>query len=330
MAWISVHDGVADHPKTRGLARALRCSRHEALGILVALWQWGQHNADRDGRIMNATEDDIADGIFYRPSVGQSAGQDADTPQNPARTLLNALIESGWIDDGGDGSYYLHDWDEWQAEWFKYNDRKDADKRRKQEEREKARNSAKAGVSNGQSAGQSTDTGEDNPHLTEHNNTEQDILQDTTDGGGKPPPTIPNGKAAAPTRSEPVPFVKIQDLYNTLCVRLPKIESIEGNRRKAVSARYKTYGMDGFRLLFDKAAASDFLAGGGKKGFVADFDWLTAPTNMQKVVEGKYDNRYPQQEQPPPSGQRAGNKNGVDTMGILDSIINGGEDDNDG
>ena len=64
MAWVSAHEGVRDHPKTRALARQLQCSRHEAIGILVTLWLWGLNNADRDGNILSATADDIADGIM--------------------------------------------------------------------------------------------------------------------------------------------------------------------------------------------------------------------------------------------------------------------------
>ncbi len=111
---------------------------------------------------------------------------------------------------------------------------------------------------------------------------------------------------------------------------MPKIEAIDGNRRKAVAARYKTYGMDGLRLLFENAAASDFLAGGGERGFVANFDWLVAATNMQKVIEGNYANRTPPPQPIPRNGSSAANRNGVNTMGVLDGIINGGENGHDG
>ena len=36
--------------------------------------------------------------------------------------------------------------------------------------------------------------------------------------------------------------------------------------------------------------ASSFLCGSGDRGWKADYDWLIAPTNMQKVLEGKHDN----------------------------------------
>lgn len=30
LAWVSAHEGMRDHPKTRALARKLQCSRHES------------------------------------------------------------------------------------------------------------------------------------------------------------------------------------------------------------------------------------------------------------------------------------------------------------
>ena len=124
IAWLKVHDTVRDHPKTRRLARGLGVSRHEAIGVLVCLWLWGQSNADRDGFILNATAEDIADGVMYRgTSSGASGGQ-----------LLDSLIVSGWIDVEGD-ALRLHDWDTWQSEWYRGIDAKKADAARKRAER---------------------------------------------------------------------------------------------------------------------------------------------------------------------------------------------------
>jgi len=95
MAWISVHEPVPDHPKTRRLAKSLHVSRHEAVGILVMLWLWGVDNANQDGSLLSADASDIADGIFWRGDPG---------------ALLSALVESGWINETADGMQ-LHDWD---------------------------------------------------------------------------------------------------------------------------------------------------------------------------------------------------------------------------
>ena len=145
MAWVSAHEGVRDHPKTRALARQLQCSRHEAIGILVTLWLWGLNNADRDGNILSATADDIADGIMYR---GQSAGQSA---HEAAEHLLESLISTGWIDVADDGHFILHDWDVWQDQWYKALDKRAKEAERKRKQRQSDNDSE---MSAGQSAGQ--------------------------------------------------------------------------------------------------------------------------------------------------------------------------------
>ena len=42
-------------------------------------------------------------------------------------------------------------------------------------------------------------------------------------------------------------------------------------------------------FFFEKAEASEFLKGENDRAWTADFDWLIRPTNMSKVLEGKYD-----------------------------------------
>ena len=92
--------------------------------------------------------------------------------------------------------------------------------------------------------------------------------------------------------SPSIPYSQIIEMYNALCetTGLRPINSINGKRKTQTAARFKEYGLSGFVDLFAKVSASAFLCGGGGRGWKADYDWLTAPTNMQKVLEGKYDN----------------------------------------
>ena len=71
---------------------------------------------------------------------------------------------------------------------------------------------------------------------------------------------------------------------------IPKVKSIEGTRKKHVSARIREYGRNAFADMIRKAAASDFLNGRNERGFTATFDWLIRPANFIKVIEGNYDN----------------------------------------
>ena len=107
-----------------------------------------------------------------------------------------------------------------------------------------------------------------------HNNLSDNEVSKTTTGGGE------------------VPYTQILEMYNQLCDTqgLRPIRSITGNRKTQTAARFKEYELSGFFDLFNKVAASIFLCGGGDRGWKADYDWLTAPANMQKVLEGKYDN----------------------------------------
>lgn len=81
----------------------------------------------------------------------------------------------------------------------------------------------------------------------------------------------------------------IADMYNETCVSFPKIRALSEARKKAIKARLKTYTMDDFRSLFEKAEASSFLKGKNPRNWSATFDWLIADSNMAKVLDGNYD-----------------------------------------
>lgn len=163
MAWISIHDKI-DGPKLRDLRSKLGCTKGEAMGILQSLWMWGQNNANKDGLILNADEYDIALVLASVIENGRVRKVEAefiadelvgrglcdkmnrylavslvreaiDMFRPDADRVVQALIETRWIDRLEDG-LYLHDWSEWQKEWYKYKDRleKDAERKRKANE----------------------------------------------------------------------------------------------------------------------------------------------------------------------------------------------------
>lgn len=78
--------------------------------------------------------------------------------------------------------------------------------------------------------------------------------------------------------------------------QIPQVRSIPPDSKRAafVRARLREYGKEALAAVVKKAAASDFLNGGGSRGFVADFEWLFRPNNFPRILEGTYDNR-PQQ-----------------------------------
>lgn len=121
MAWISVHEQVIGG-KLRTLAKELDCSQNEALGMLISLWLWGINNADKEGRIIGATKEDVAKVL----SIGIAE------EINPL-DAVDALIKTKWIDL--DTDLFIHDWQEWQEQWYKAMEARERDKERKRRER---------------------------------------------------------------------------------------------------------------------------------------------------------------------------------------------------
>lgn len=61
-------------------------------------------------------------------------------------------------------------------------------------------------------------------------------------------------------------------------------------REAAIAARIRHYGPDKVRLAINNVANSDFLNGINRRGFVANIDWVFAPSNFIKVLDGNYNN----------------------------------------
>jgi DNA-binding MarR family transcriptional regulator len=95
-----------------------------------------------------------------------------------------------------------------------------------------------------------------------------------------------------PEKSDPVPYKRIQKMYNEMC-SFSKCISLSENRKKALAARWKEYGgkLETFETLFREAEKSDFLKGKNDRNWSASFDWLIKSDNMAKVLEGKYKNK---------------------------------------
>ncbi len=123
MAWISVHESI-DGTKLRKLYKMLKCSKFEAVGILNFLWFWGLQNAEKDGLILYVDREDI-ERYLYGVGFGCKLAPKA---------IMDALIATGWIDQVPNG-IYIHDWEIWQAQWYKAQERREYDVKRKRESR---------------------------------------------------------------------------------------------------------------------------------------------------------------------------------------------------
>jgi len=124
MAWIESHQELARHPKTKKLSRRLGISVPAAIGHLHMLWWWALDYA-QDGDLSVFEAEDIADAMEW--------------PSESAEVLLNALLESEFI-DSGDG-LFLHD-------WFDYAGRL-VEQREKNRERKRKSRSVSSNKANG-------------------------------------------------------------------------------------------------------------------------------------------------------------------------------------
>lgn len=90
---------------------------------------------------------------------------------------------------------------------------------------------------------------------------------------------------------EIVNYQLVADMYNDTCVSFPRVTKLSDKRKRAIKARLKTYSMDDFKTLFQKAEGSSFLKGSNGRNWSANFDWLIEDGNMAKVLDGNYDDR---------------------------------------
>jgi len=96
---------------------------------------------------------------------------------------------------------------------------------------------------------------------------------------------------------EPCPHQAIVDLFHKALPELPAVAILNETRKRALQARWRESDVHrdlGFWAdYFFQVSTSAFLMGKvegrhGSKPFRATFDWLIAPSNFVKVVEGNY------------------------------------------
>ena len=118
-------------------------------------------------------------------------------------------------------------------------------------------------------------------------------------------------------KRERINYQEIVNLYNDICISLPRVTSLSDKRKQAIKARLNKYSVEQFKELFNKAQASSFLKGTNGRNWTANFDWLLKDDNFAKVLDGNYDDRKKQQ---PQNAQRSGSNiflDLIDDEGIL-------------
>lgn len=96
------------------------------------------------------------------------------------------------------------------------------------------------------------------------------------------------------TKRTPVPYNEIIDLFNEICVSLPRVQKVTDKRKEKIKCRYLEFkgDLDCFRNAFTNMEESDFIKGKNNMNWNATFDWLFSnDLNMVKVLEGNYKNK---------------------------------------
>lgn len=87
--------GTPEHFKTIRLATLLHCDRCEALGIVEALCNHFAPRSCPQGNVGRCTDDEIASGCYSSRDGAQ---------------LVQALVDSGWLDASEQHRLVIHDW----------------------------------------------------------------------------------------------------------------------------------------------------------------------------------------------------------------------------
>lgn len=99
-----------------------------------------------------------------------------------------------------------------------------------------------------------------------------------------------DGDACAKDECDKIDYRSIVDLFNTVCVSLPKVKQLTDNRRKQIRNAYQQLNGD-FKDFFESVEQSDFLTGRSGNWNGCSFDWILKPSNLIKIIEGNYANK---------------------------------------
>lgn len=261
------------HPKTRKLIRRLG---GEAVFALVTLWGFAAQYKPL-GHLEGMSAEDIA----------LAAGWEGEPS-----AFVAALVEIGFLDKA-EGGHALHDWAEHQpyvvhAEARSERARSAANRRWKGTTTSETAPVEKAGNATGMP-----------PACREHapgmltmqfsNAPSPDPSPDPNEDMAAKPPV--DGNAA-----DPCPHQEIIDLYHRLLPMGRQVRVWGDARKRKLRARWreepKRQNLEWWERFFAYIAGSPFLTGkvhdAKRQPFEIGLDWIVAPENFAKIIEGKY------------------------------------------
>jgi len=100
-----------------------------------------------------------------------------------------------------------------------------------------------------------------------------------------------------PVGVSPCPATEIIKTYHDILPELPGVRTWTGTRLKHMQTRWKEdedrQSLDWWRSYFESIRSMPHLMGNNDRAWKADLEWLVNPTNMGKVLNGRYVGRAP-------------------------------------
>ena len=90
-------------------------------------------------------------------------------------------------------------------------------------------------------------------------------------------------------KKEKIDFEEIVNIFNSVCVELPKVTKIIDSRKQAITKILDKNSLEELGIVFKNISESDYL-NGKIVTWKADFDWILKPENFIKILENKYKN----------------------------------------
>jgi hypothetical protein len=274
MVWVKIDDHFHAHPKVAALEPDLM---GEAVCLHALALSW--------------CGDALTDGLIPK-------GQPARLRGRPVENVIAELLRVGLWERSGDG-YQIHDYLDYnfsKAQVGAASRARSAGGRRGAEARWGSGN-------DGLSHGLTDSLGHGSAHSLAHG-----VPNGLTIASGcpEPVPVLRKGPPLPPQEEDtgadahalgltpPAPGVWLKE-FHARCPSLPRVTKLEAPRRRRLLKLVKELGPDGIAAFFDRIEASDFLTGrlATDRNWRADFDWITKPANVTRILEGIHDNRRP-------------------------------------
>ena len=212
--------------------------------------------------------------------------------------------------------------------------RKEAREKDKKEEHERTRTctnvnererTSPIGIGIGIGIGNEIGIGINNKEFNNIKEAKASTSETSSDAAAEPQEQAKNEENQA-KKQDKIDFEKVRQQFNRLMQdkAIPKIKGkIAGQRKAFFEARVREYGITSAYRVMIKAAESGFLNGGGRNGWIANFEWIFRPNNFPKVLDGYYDT--PQPQVPTATATIGGYNNGTETPAASGRTINRNE-----